>query len=127
MEHCKLCSFSCIMRRSLCLAVPVVPPPGVSAVTLSSMSVNVSWMPPPVIFRNGDLTGYSIRYWEVQDSVEEPDEYMMKMIDDPNVLSYVIMDLTPYKTYGFGVSALNGAGAGPYSIDELATTGTAGG
>ena len=105
----------------------MVPPVGVTAVTLSSMTVNVSWMPPPVIFRNGDLTGYSIRYWEVQDSIEEPDEYMMKMIDDPGILNYVIMDLTPYKTYGFGVAALNGAGAGPYSIDVLATTGTAGG
>jgi hypothetical protein len=114
-----------IAQETTLEAVPAVAPLNVTAVTLDEMSVTVSWKPPPEIYQNGELTGYSIRYWEVDDSVQEPDTYMMKMIDEPTTMSYVIMDLTPYKTYGFGVAAVNSAGAGPYSLDSLALTGAA--
>ena len=46
--------------------VPSAPPTSVSAFALNSTAITVQWGPVDCIHRNGDITGYSVQYGEVE-------------------------------------------------------------
>ncbi|CAH8622116.1 unnamed protein product [Heterobilharzia americana] len=79
---------------------------------LSSSSVEVSWAPPPVQYRNGKLTGYEVRFFEV--GAETQTESTIK-VTVPGQRQYTARGLKEKTFYTFMVRAFTSAGPGPWS------------
>ncbi|CAH8437384.1 unnamed protein product [Dicrocoelium dendriticum] len=79
---------------------------------LSSSAVEMSWAPPPVQSRNGHITGYQVRYFEV--GAESQTETMAK-VTVPGQRQYIAKDLKEKTYYTFMVRAFTSAGPGPWS------------
>ncbi|CAH8868281.1 unnamed protein product, partial [Trichobilharzia szidati] len=79
---------------------------------LSSSSVEVSWAPPPVQYRNGKLTGYEVRFFEV--GAETQTETTIK-VTVPGQRQYTARGLKEKTFYTFMVRAFTSAGPGPWS------------
>ncbi|CAH8616102.1 unnamed protein product [Schistosoma intercalatum] len=79
---------------------------------LSSSSVEVSWAPPPVQYRNGKLTGYEVRIFEV--GAETQTETIIK-VTVPGQRQYTARGLKEKTFYTFMVRAFTSAGPGPWS------------
>ena len=90
--------------------VPSGPPTNVTATSLSSTSIKLTWMPPPLHNQNGIIREYIIHYY-----VSETRESVVKQSPD-NYTSTIITDLQPYYTYSFKVAAVT-VGAGPLSTE----------
>ena len=75
---------------------------GVSEVTFSS--ITVQWGAVPCIHRNGNITGYIVRYGSQTQSVS-----------GGSVTETTISNLTPSTTYNIEVAAVNDAGTGQFS------------
>ena len=71
--------------------------------------MTVQWRPVPCIHRNGNITGYSIRYHKQGREEEEH----QKNIPAENTTGF-INELQPSTVYVIEVAALNGAGTGSY-------------
>ena len=84
---------------------PSAPPEDISVIS-STFSMTVQWKPVPCIHRNGNITGYSIRYHK-QGRQEK------KNISEENT-TVLISELQPSRIYVIEVAALNGAGTGIY-------------
>ncbi|CAH8592122.1 unnamed protein product [Schistosoma turkestanicum] len=79
---------------------------------LSSSSVEVSWASPPVQYRNGKITGYEVRFFEV--GAETQTETITKVII-PGQRQYTARGLKEKTFYTFMVRAFTSAGPGPWS------------
>ena len=80
----------------------------------NSSSITVQWGSVDCIHRNGDITGYSVRYGEVGSA--EGERTVVEMVSgDFSVGMYTISGLIPSTTYSFQVAAETSAGPGPYS------------
>ncbi|CAI8041621.1 Tyrosine-protein phosphatase Lar [Geodia barretti] len=90
--------------------IPSGPPTNVTATSLSSTSIKLTWMPPPLHNQNGIIREYIIHYY-----VSETRESVVKQSPD-NYTSTIITDLHPYYTYSFEVAAVT-VGAGPLSTE----------
>jgi hypothetical protein len=90
--------------------IPSGPPTNVTATSLSSTSIKLTWMPPPLHNQNGIIREYIIHYY-----VSETRESVVKQSPD-NYTSTIITDLQPYYTYSFKVAAVT-VGAGPLSTE----------
>ena len=90
---------------------PSAPPTSVSVSALNSTAITVQWEAVPCIDRNGDITGYSVRYGSETVSVS----------GDSSGGMYVISGLMPSTTYSIQVAAETSAGTGTYSaaINQL--------
>ena len=84
---------------------PSAPPTSVSVSEVTTSSITVQWGPVDCIHRNGDITGYSVRYGSETVSVS----------GDSSGGMYVISGLMPSTTYSIEVAAETSVGTGPYS------------
>ena len=97
------------------------PPREVSVEVQGPNSVEVTWQAPPLVHQNGPILSYIIRYFPSN----EPD-----MIQDSHVTAdegeaiqrKTLSNLEPFTRYSFRVSAMNAAGAGPFSVAVEETT-----
>ena len=84
--------------------VPSAAPTSMSVSEVTSSSITVQWGTVPCIHRNGDITGYIVRYGSETQSVL-----------GGSVTETTISDLTPSTTYNIQVAAVNDADTGPFS------------
>ena len=103
-----------------CPPAPSAPPTSVSTSDVTSSSITVQWGAVDCIHRNGDITGYSVRYG-VQGSAEGDRTVVMASGDSSGGM-YEISGLTPSTTYTIEVAAVNSAGTGDYSNSFTAET-----
>ena len=108
-----------------CPPAPSAPPTSVSTSDVTSSSITVQWGAVDCIHRNGDITGYSVRYG-VQGSAEGDKTVVMASGDSSGGM-YEISRLTHSTTYEIEVAAVNSAGTGNYSIAITAETDGEGG
>ncbi|NXK95777.1 CNTN3 protein, partial [Formicarius rufipectus] len=97
---------------------PSTAPSGVSATSLSSSAIEVSWAPIPWKMSNGRLLGYEVRYWHNG----QKEESSSKVKAAGNETSIRITGLRSNLAYYTAVRAYNSAGAGPFSATVNATT-----
>ena len=102
-----------------CLDLPPAPsaaPTSVSVSEVTSSSITVQWGAVDCIHRNGDITGYSVRY-----GVQGSGSTQTMRVSGGSVTEATISGLTASTTYSFEVAAVNSAGTGVYSgpIDQL--------
>ncbi|XP_078801415.1 protein tyrosine phosphatase receptor type Db isoform X13 [Oryzias latipes] len=97
---------------------PSAPPQDISCTSPSSTSILVSWAPPPLEFRNGIITGYSIQYTTMEGNKTS------KRIDGipPESSPYLLENLEKWTEYGITVRASTEAGEGPESLQLLIRT-----
>nr|CAI9699851.1 unnamed protein product [Rangifer tarandus platyrhynchus] len=97
---------------------PTIAPSQVSANSLSSSEIEVSWNAIPWKLSNGHLLGYEVRYWN--DGGEEESSSKLKVAG--NVTSARLCGLRSNLAYYTAVRAFNSAGPGPFSATVNATT-----
>ncbi|XP_046531320.1 contactin-3 isoform X3 [Equus quagga] len=97
---------------------PTVAPSQVSANSLSSSEIEVSWNAVPWKLSNGHLLGYEVRYWN--NGGEE--ELSSKVKVAGNETSARLRGLKSNLAYYTAVRAYNSAGTGPFSDTVNATT-----
>ena len=90
--------------------VPSAAPTSVSVSEVTSSSITVQWGAVDCIHRNGDITGYSVRYG-VQGSVST----QTVSVSGGGAMQTTISGLMPSTTYSIEVAAVNSAGTGMYS------------
>nr|XP_012421003.1 PREDICTED: contactin-3 isoform X2 [Odobenus rosmarus divergens] len=96
---------------------PTIAPSQVSANSLSSSEIEVSWNTIPWKLSNGHLLGYEVRYWN---NGEEESSSKVKVAG--NETSARLRGLKSNLAYYTAVRAYNSAGAGPFSTTVNATT-----
>uniref|UniRef100_A0ABI7W0M1 Contactin 3 n=1 Tax=Felis catus TaxID=9685 RepID=A0ABI7W0M1_FELCA len=96
---------------------PTIAPSQVSANSLSSSEIEVSWNTIPWKLSNGHLLGYEVRYWN---NGEEESSSKVKVAG--NETSARLRGLKSNVAYYTAVRAYNSAGAGPFSTTVNATT-----
>lgn len=95
--------------------VPSGPPTNLTAISLSSSYIKLTWMPPPPHNQNGIIREYTINYY-----VSETRERITKRSPE-NSTSAIVTDLHPYYTYSFQVAAVT-IGDGPLSTQVTVRT-----
>lgn len=75
--------------------------------SLSPRSISISWEPPPLEDRNGDIIGYSVNVT----AIEIGDKFHLSLMGTSLTQSF----LRPFTTYEFRLAALTPAGVGPFS------------
>ena len=103
-------------------SAPSAAPTSVSVSEVTSTSITVQWGPVNCTKRNGDITGYSVRYGVQGSAVGDGTVEMVSGNSSGGM--YVISGLTAATVYTVEVAAVNSAGTGVYS--NLLTTLTLG-
>ena len=86
-----------------------------------SNSVEVTWKAPPLVHHNGAILSYIIRYFPSNDLDRIQDTHVT--VDKGGAIqNRTLSNLEPFTRYTFKVSAVNGAGAGPFSVAVEKTT-----
>ena len=93
-----------------CLPAPSAPPTAVSTSDVTFSSITVQWGVVDCIHRNGDITGYSVRY-----GVQESGSTETESVSGGATTEATISELTHSTTYSIAVAAVNSAGTGVYS------------
>ena len=99
------------MFTSSFLPAPSAAPTSVSVSEVTSSSITVQWSAVDCIHRNGDITGYSVRYGAQTVSVSRGGATMT-----------TISRLESSTTYSIEVAAVNSAGTGIYSDTYITLT-----
>ena len=86
--------------------VPSAPPTSVNVSDVTNSSITVQWGPVDCIHRNGNITGYSVRY-----GVSGTSSYQTVNVSRGST----IIGLKPSTNYSIEVAAVNSAGTGVYS------------
>ncbi|XP_034296444.1 contactin-3 [Pantherophis guttatus] len=97
---------------------PTIAPSGVSANSLSSSTIEVTWIPIPWKMGSGRLLGYEVRYWNNGGKEQSSN----KVRATGKETSVKITGLMSNFVYYTAVRAYNSAGAGPFSATVNATT-----
>ena len=100
-----------------CPPAPSAPPTSVSTSDVTSSSITVQWGTVDCIHRNGDITGYSVRYG-VQGSGSTQTESVSGGITN----EFIIPELESATTYVVQVAAVNSGGTGVYSDQAFVLT-----
>ena len=89
----------------------------ISADTLNSTKINVSWSTFPEIDHNGILTFYEVQFNQSVTTTQFPpsDTVMVPV----NMTTVVLTDLGPLVNYTITVRALTEVGPGPYNPDSV--------
>ena len=103
-------------------SAPSAAPTSVSVSEVTSSSITVQWGPVNCTKRNGDITGYSVRYGVQGSAVGDRTVEMVSGNSSGGM--YVISGLTAAIVHTVEVAAVNSAGTGVYS--NLLTTLTLG-
>ena len=109
---CVQCKFNVL---ALCISLPAPSAAPTSVITYiyysdSSSNITVRWGMIPCIHRNGDITGYSVRYGEVGSGSTQT-----MSVSGGSVTEATISSLMSSTTYSIQVAAVNSAGTGVYS------------
>ena len=96
---------------------PSGPPTSVSVSEVTSSSITVQWGPVDCAERNGDITGYSVRYKVVGITGTQD-----MSVSGGSVIEATVSNLTSSTTYNVRVAAVNDAGTGTFSDRVLITT-----
>ena len=84
-------------------------------------SVEVTWQAPPLVHHNGAILSYIIRYFPSNESDMSQDTHVTA--DESEAIQRrTLSNLEPFTRYTFKVSAVNAAGAGPFSATVEGTT-----
>ncbi|KAM4883140.1 contactin-3 isoform 2-T2 [Thomomys bottae] len=110
--------FSPVMTVFSAEEEPTVAPSQVSAQSLSSSEIEVSWNTIPWKLSNGHLLGYEVQYWNNRG--EEESSSKIKVTG--NETSARLRGLKSNLVYYTAVRAYNSAGTGPFSDTVNATT-----
>ena len=104
----------------MCLEGPSAAPTSVSVFEVTFSSITVQWGAVDCIHRNGDITGYSVRY-----GVQENGSTQIESVSGGGATQTIISGLPHSTTYTIEVAAVNSAGTGVYStpITVLIPTG----
>ena len=97
--------------------IPVAPsaiPLNVIGVNSSSTSLSISWKPPPESDRNGNILGYNITYFTINDSD------LMTNITTSDTMTN-ITGLLVYTEYNVSVAAYTSVGSGPFDTVTVRT------
>ena len=97
--------------------VPSAPPIYLSVSEVTSSSITVQWGPVNCIHRNGDITGYSVKYGEVGS-----ESTLSMLIPEESMTEATITNLEPSAIYSIQVAAVNRAGTGVYSYPIISET-----
>ena len=92
------------------LPAPSAPPSSVSTSDVTSSSITVQWGAVDCIHRNGDITGYSVRY-----GVQGSGSTQTLNVSGSSTTEATISGLESAAYYSIEVAAVNGAGTGEYS------------
>ena len=96
--------------------VPSAPPAGLTVFDVPPASFSVQWENVPCIQRNGDITGYSVRYGVLGNGgMETP-----TMVGS-DILMTNLMGLVPDTSYLVQVAGVNGQGVGVYGEITVTT------
>lgn len=91
--------------------VPNGPPVGVSAVSISSTSIRMSWQAPVLELQNGAITSYHINVLEMETG------QLLTFTTVPTDSIYVVNNLHPFYHYNCSVAAFtNGLGPSAHSV-----------
>ena len=104
----------------MCLEAPSAVPTSVCVSEVTSSSVSVQWGAVDCIHRNGNITGYSVRYG-VQGSGDGDMTVEMSSGNSRGGM-YQIFGLSTATAYTIEVAAVNSAGTGVYSSAMIAET-----
>ena len=96
---------------------PSAPPTSVGTSDITSSTIVLQWGPVDCIHRNGDITGYSVRY-----GVQGSGSTQTMNVSGGDTYGTTITGLMPSTTYSIEVAAVNGAGTGDYSKSIYAIT-----
>ena len=84
-------------------------------------SVEVTWQAPPLVHHNGAILSYIIRYFPSNEPNMSQDTQVTA--DEGGAIQRrTLSNLEPFTRYTFKVSAVNAAGAGPFSVAVEGTT-----
>ena len=96
--------------------VPSAPPAGLTAFDVPPISFSVQWENVPCIQRNGDITGYSVRYGVLGNGGMETPTMV-----GPDDLMINLTGLVPDTSYLVQVAGVNGEGVGVYGEITVTT------
>ena len=100
----------CIPLLHAFLSAPSTSPTCVSVSEVTSTSITVQWGAVDCIHRNGDITGYTVRY-EVQGNGST----QTATVSGGGSTQIIISGLTPSTNYSIEIAAVNSVGTGVYS------------
>uniref|UniRef100_A0A182J115 Neogenin n=1 Tax=Anopheles atroparvus TaxID=41427 RepID=A0A182J115_ANOAO len=89
-------------------ATPAEPPANVTLETTSSTSITIRWEPPALEDRNGQITGYKIKYRKNKKALQVE-------TTPANVRHYILKDLEKMSAYQVKISAMTVNGTGPFT------------
>ena len=94
---------------------PSAPPDSVTVAGMTSSTLTVQWGMVPCIHRNGEITGYSVRY-------SGGGSTQTVAVSGADVTETTISGLTPSTEYSVQVAVVNGAGTGEFSTSQSRLT-----
>ena len=97
----------------LSLTAPSAPPSSVRVSVNSSTSITVHWGPVECRHRNGEITGYWVRYGVVGSSEEDRSVQMVSRDSSGGMAT--IQALSKKTVYTVGVAAVTSSGTGVYT------------
>ena len=97
--------------------VPSAPPSPVRLSVSSITSITVQWGSVECRHRNGEITGYVVRYGEEGSS--EGVRSVQMVSGDSSGGMITISGLTKERVYTVGVAAVNSAGSGEYNDSQI--------
>ena len=115
---------TCLFSLHLNLIFPSAPsaaPTSVSVSEVTFSSITVQWGAVDCIHRNGDITGYSVRY-----GIHRSGSTQTVSVSGGGATMTTISELTSSTTYSIEVAAVNSAATGLYSpviMEETAQPG----
>ena len=90
---------------------PSAPPTSLTVYTITTFNITIHWGPVDCIQRNGDITGYSVRY-----RVDGNNPTQLQTVNvGPATSEFTISELIEFSTYSIEVAAVNAANIGVYS------------
>ena len=101
------------------VSTPTVPSAGPSSVTpttVGTTSITIEWSELDCTDRNGDITGYIVRYGPTSTT---PSQRQIATISDPDRRMFTVNGEFITLSYDFEVAAVNADGTGPYNTPPL--------
>ena len=114
-------NYVAIMLYQRCVFISVAPSaaPSVTKTFATSYSITINWELVPCEHRNGDITGYSVRYGEMGTNMTDT---TVLNVTGASVTEATISNPTLSTTYSIQVAAVNSAGTGEFGNATLAKT-----
>ena len=113
--------FACITSILSTPVAPSAPPSAVHLQPQSAYSISVNWTLPPLVDRNGPITGYVLRHWQANEGPETNRDTAIGLVQ-----MHRLENLQPFTGYSVQVAAVNVNGTGPFSTFQETKTLSAG-